>query len=218
MRPRRLGIDVVLRHRRDTAPVVDPRRHQPGQRAGAEVGRRLDVRRRPEEDARNRDGPEQLVQAGLGRRGHARPRLGPEVLDDDLLDVPVGIVGVAQREQGLDPLLAGLADADEDTGGKRHRLLAGEAQRLQPDRRPLVGRAMVRPALGGEPLRRALQHHALRGRDRAQHAQVAPAQHARIEMRQQRCLLQHQRRHGREVGERALVAEGREALARRAVT
>ena len=118
MRPGRLGIDVVLRHRGDTAPVVDPRRHQPGQRAGAEVGRRLDVRRRPEEDACDRDGPEQRVQAWLGRRGHARPRLGPEVLDDDLLDVPMGVVGVAQRQQGLDPLLAGLADADEDAGGE----------------------------------------------------------------------------------------------------
>ena len=218
MRPRRLGIDVVLRHRRDAAPVVDPRRNQLRQRAGAQIGRRLDVRVRAEEDARDCDGPEQLIQAWLRCRGHARPRLGPEILNDDLLDVPVVIMGIAEREQGLDPLLSGFADADEDTGGERHRLLAGQAERLEPCCRPLVRRAVVRPALGGEPLGRALEHHALRGGDRTQRAQVFAAQHTRIEVRQQRRLLQHQLRHGREVGQRTRKTQGFQVLPRGAIS
>ena len=217
VRPRRLGIDVVLRHRRDAAPVVDPRRDQLWQRTGAQVGRRLDIRLRPKEDAGCGDGPEQFVKAGLGRVGHARPRLRAEVLDDDLLDVPMRVMGIAERKQGLDALLARLADADEDAGGEGHRLFAGQAQCLKPRGRSLVRRAVVGAALGGKPFGRALEHHALRGRDLAQRAQVFTAQHAGIEMRQQRRLFQHQRRHGGEVGERALVTEDPEPLARRAV-
>ena len=42
------------------------------------------------------------------------PGLRAEVLDDHLLDVAVALVEVADREQRLDPLLARLADPDQD--------------------------------------------------------------------------------------------------------
>ena len=52
---------------------------------------------------------------------------------------PWDVVSVAEREQRLDPLFSRFADADEDAGGEGHRLLAREAQRLQPYHRALVG-------------------------------------------------------------------------------
>ena len=51
---------------------------------------------------------------GLGRGGHAGVGLGAEILDDDFLDVAVALVQVAQRQQRLDALAPGLADADQD--------------------------------------------------------------------------------------------------------
>ena len=72
------------------------------------------MHRRTEDDAGHRDGPEELV--GRARRvlRHGGARLRQEVLDDHLLHVPVAGVRVRDREQGVDPLGAGLADADED--------------------------------------------------------------------------------------------------------
>ena len=67
LRPRRFGIDVVGRHRRHAAPVVDAGRDQLGQRAAAQIGRRLDVHRRPEQHARDRDRP-QMIGGGRLRR------------------------------------------------------------------------------------------------------------------------------------------------------
>ncbi len=51
---------------------------------------------------------------GFGRVRHPGARLGPEVLDDDFLDMPVAVVQIAQRQQRLDALAPGLADADQD--------------------------------------------------------------------------------------------------------
>ena len=55
-----------------------------------------------------------VVEIGFGRIGHAGPGLGPEVLDDDFLDMAVAVVQIAQRQQRLDALAPGLADADQD--------------------------------------------------------------------------------------------------------
>jgi hypothetical protein len=52
---------------------------------------------RAEHDARDGDGPQQLVEVRLGRAGHARVRLGAEVLDDDFLDVAVALVQSRDR-------------------------------------------------------------------------------------------------------------------------
>ena len=43
-----------------------------------------------------------------------RAGLGAEVLDDDLLQVPVARMQRAQREERLDALAPRLADADQD--------------------------------------------------------------------------------------------------------
>ncbi len=69
---------------------------------------------------------------------HARARLRAEVLDDDLLDVPVLLAERTQREQRVDPLLARLADPDQDPARERDPELAGEPDRLEPTGRNLV--------------------------------------------------------------------------------
>ena len=130
----------------------------------------------------------------------------------------VAVVQVAQRQQRLDALAPGLADADQDAGGERHRRLAGGADGFEAHRRVLVGRAEMRPAAAAQPLGGALQHDALRDRDRAQPVDVGAGHDPGVEMRQQPGLAQHQPRHLGEVGEGGLVAEPRQRFARRAVT
>ena len=125
LRPRPLGIHVVGRDRRDAAPVVDAGLDQAAVARLLQVGRRLDRQRVAEDQARDGDGPQQLVERRLGRIGHARVGLGLEVLDDDFLQMAVRAMQVAQRQQRLDPLLARLADADQDARGERHLRLAG---------------------------------------------------------------------------------------------
>jgi hypothetical protein len=66
-------------------------------------------------------------------RGHARPRLCPEVLDDDLLDVAELLAERLQREQGVDPVLARLSDPDQDPARERDLELAREPDRLEPE-------------------------------------------------------------------------------------
>ncbi len=55
--PRRLGIHMVGRHRRNAAPIVQAGADQARIDAGRQVGRRLDVHVRPEDLARDSDGP-----------------------------------------------------------------------------------------------------------------------------------------------------------------
>ena len=145
--PRRLGVDVVDRHRRDAAPVVDAGVEQAREVVVGEVRRRLHVRRRPAAGAappRSSRGARRAL--GSGCAGHPRARLGAEVLDDHLLQVAVPLVQVAQRRERLEPLRARLADADQDPARERDPQLAGERDRLEPARRHLVGRGPVRAA------------------------------------------------------------------------
>ena len=81
-----------------------------GQHPGAQVRRRLDARARPQDEPRDRDGPQVVLERRLRRRRHRRARLRPEVLHDHLLDVPVPILQIADGEQRLDALAPGLAD------------------------------------------------------------------------------------------------------------
>ena len=167
-------------------------------RPAAQIGRRLDVHRRPEHDPRDRDGPQMIGNIRLRRIRHARRRLGAEILDDDFLDVAVAPVQIAQRQQRLDPLAPRLADADENAGRERHRRLARRRDRREPDRRRAcpANRSVVRPCAASRSEAR-LQHDALRHRDRAQAPDVVEVHHAGIEMRQQPGLLEHQRSHRR---------------------
>ena len=166
--PRRLGIDVVGRHRRDAAPVVDAGLEQPREAVVGQVRRRLQRHVGRQDQARDGDRPQVVVERRLRRGGHLRAGLGAEVLDDHLLQVPVPQVQVAQREQRLDALGAGLADADQDAARVRDPQAAGALQRVQPDVGSLVGRAEVRHAALRQPRRGRLQHDPLRRRHRAQ--------------------------------------------------
>jgi hypothetical protein len=64
------------------------------------------------------------------------------------LDVAVPAVGGLDGQQGLDPLLAGLAEADQQAGGERDAGLAGRLQRGQPPGRRLVGSLVIMPCDG----------------------------------------------------------------------
>ena len=217
MRPGRFRVDEIRRHRRHAAPVVDARRHDGPERAGREVGRRLDRGRRPEDQPRGGDGPQQFLRAGLWRMGHLRVRLGAEILNDDLLHRAGGVVDLAQRQQRLDALAPRLADADQDAGGEGNPRFARKPDGFETPRGQLVRRAVMRHALLAEPVRGAFQHDAHRGRDAAQFRQLRRRHQARIEMRQQAGLLEDQPRHGLQIVERRFVAELRERLPRRAV-
>ena len=211
--PRRLRVDVVDRHRRDAAPVVDAGVEQPREVVVGEVRRRLDAHLRAEDEPRGRRRPQELVERRLRRVDHLRPGLRAEVLDDHLLDVPVALVEVADREQRVDPLLPRLADADEDPRREGDAQLAGQPDRLQPHGRALVGRAEVRPSALGQPVGRGLEHDPLRGGDLAQRRQLVARHHARVRVRQQAGLLEHEPAHAHEVLDRRLAAELGELLA-----
>jgi hypothetical protein len=139
---------VVGRHRRHAAPIVDAGADQLRQPFGPQVGRRLNVHCRPENDAGYGDGPQVIVQRRLRRVSHARTGLGAEVLDDDFLNVTVAFVDVADRQQGLDAFQPRLADADQEPGGERHTgtprgFDGGEAHGGRLVRRPEVRAAAV---------------------------------------------------------------------------
>ena len=68
-------------------------------------------------------------------------RVRDEVLEDHLLEVAVALVRPRQRFQRCDPLLLGLADADQDPARERDPQLAGGFDRRQPPGRVLGRRA-----------------------------------------------------------------------------
>ena len=145
--------------------------------------------------------------------GHPRARLGAEVLDDHLAEVPVLVVERLQREQRLEPLLPRLADADQDAARERDRELAGQPDRLEPHGGHLVGRGPVRPALQRQPVGDRLEHDPHRRRHRAQQLELVPAHHARVEVREHPRLVEHAAGAVREVLDRRREAELRELLA-----
>ena len=73
-----------------------------------------------EDEPRYRDGPNMLVQLRRGDRFHARPRFRAEILDDDLLDVPISFVQAANFQERFYSFATGLADAYQDSRRKRH--------------------------------------------------------------------------------------------------
>ncbi len=156
-------------------------------------------------------------EVGLRRRGHARLGLGAEILDDDFLDVAVALVQIAQRQQRLDALGPGLADADQDARGERHRRLAGRGDAVEPPARHFVRRAEMRPAAPAQPLAGALQHDPLRYRDRAQPVELLAGHHTGVEVRQEAGFFQHQLGHFGEIREGGVVAEPGQSLAGGAV-
>ena len=151
----------------------------------------------------------------LGRAGrgpdHGRARLGQEVLDDDLLHVPVAGVRVGDGLQRRQLAGAVVADADQDPGGEGDGELAGRLQGGQPAGRRLVGRA----AVGGQPLGQRLEHHPLAGRHRAQRRQLGGVQGAGVGVGEQAGLLQDEAAHRGEVVDRRGVPVRRPATPQR---
>jgi hypothetical protein len=109
LRPRPLGVDVIRGERRDAAPVVDAGLNQktelrsvmlaPQASLGDQVRGRLNPRAGPEDQPGDGDGRRKIAQFGVRHAGHRGVRLGPEVLDDHLLDAAVGPLDPADREQ-----------------------------------------------------------------------------------------------------------------------
>ena len=160
----------------------------------------MDVGR--EDQAGGGDRP-QVVVGRAGRRvAHDGQRLGQEVLDDDLLHVTVAGVAVGDRPQGVEAVLAALADADQDPGRERDGQLAGGLQRRQPTLGGLVGRV----AMAVEVRVERLQHHPLAGRDGAQLGQLAGVEGTGVGVGEQAGLLEDERAHRRQVADRGVVA------------
>ena len=172
---------------RDAAPVVDAGVEQAREVVVGEVRRRLhgDVagQQRAARPRSSRGGRRAL---GSGVRGHPRPRLGAEVLDDHLLQVAVPLVqrraarsSASSRSARVSPipiripLVNGIrsSPASSIVSSRRAGSLSGEAQ--------------CGPPFADEPLGDRLEHDPHRGRDRAQRAELVPAHHARVQVRQQ---------------------------------
>ncbi|MNZ71966.1 hypothetical protein D3C78_903330 [compost metagenome] len=98
MRPGSLGIDVVGGDGGNTAPVVDAGVDQRFQLSGAQVGRGLNGHLRAEDQPSHGDSPAMVLKARFGLLGHGGVRLGSEVLDDDLLQMAIAGVQLAQSQ------------------------------------------------------------------------------------------------------------------------
>ena len=205
--PGAFGVDVVGSQRGDAAPVVNAGPQDQVVLVADQVGRGLDAGPGPEEQASDGDGGGQVVEFGVGHVAHLGIRLGPEVLHDDFLDAVVLAGDLADGEDRVGALGPGLADADQDAGGERDVAAAGVLEDAQPDGRILVRAAEVRAALLGEQAGGGgLEHHAHRGGDRLEALEVLPAEHARVQVRQQAGLLQDADGHGPHIGQGVVVA------------
>ncbi|GIU89260.1 MAG: hypothetical protein KatS3mg010_0359 [Acidimicrobiia bacterium] len=196
--PRSLGVDVVDRHGRNPAPVVDARGDE-RREVVAEVGRRLEVDVGRQHQARHGDRPEELVGRARLRAVHRGTRLRQEVLDDDLLHVPVAFVRGGDREQRVEPFFARLADADEDARRERDTRPPRGLERREPSLRGLVGGAVVRTSRFAEARRERLDHHPLRRADRAQALDLRLRQRACVRVGEQARLVEHELRGRHEV-------------------
>jgi len=210
-RPGTLGVDVVRGDRRNPAPVVDAGVEQVAERVLLdEVWRRLDVDLRRQQQPGERDGTQVLLR-WAGRRGtHRRARLRQEVLDENLLHVPVPVVAAGDRLQRLDPVGLALADADEDAGGEGDLQPPGRLEGGQPPLGRLVGRPPGRGQVGAQ----RLEHHSLRRRHLAQPRERRLVERARVGVRQQAGLLHDEPAHRDEVVDRRRVALLAEPVAR----
>ena len=92
---------------------------------------------------------------------HPGPGLGSKILDDDFLEMFVGVVQVSQVEEGFQSLASGLADADQNARGERDRGRARITNGHETSRRFLVGRSEMRTAFSAKTVRRTFQHQAL---------------------------------------------------------
>ncbi len=120
--------------------------------------------------------------------------------------MPVPLVQVADGEQGFDALGVGLADADEDPGRERDAKGTGPSDRLEPPRRHLVRRAIVRRARRQQPRRGGFQHDPHADVDLAERGQVPLAHQPRVGVGQEPGGFQHLLADRAQVAERGAVA------------
>ena len=207
VRPRAFGVDVVRGQRGDAAPVVDAGPQDEVVLRADQVRRRLDAGLGAEDEPGHGDRRGQVIEFGVRHVAHLGVRLGPEVLHDDFLDAAVLARDLPDGEDRFGPFGQRLADADEDARGERDVAAAGVLEHAQPDGGVLVRAAEVRAAfLAEQPGRRRLEHHAHGRGDRLEALEVLPAQHARVEVRQQAGFLEHADGHGPHVGQGVVVA------------
>ncbi len=184
VRPRRLRIDMIRRHRRHPTPVVDSSPHQAGQPLGLQVGRRLNRHPGPKQQPRHRNRPQLLLEIRLGSLGHPGPRLRPEILDNQLLQMPVRIVELTQRQQRLNALAPRLANTNEQPRSHGDAQLARRPQRRKAPLRALVRRPEMGPPSLAQPLRGTLQHQTHRHADGPKLLQIPGVHDPRVEMGQ----------------------------------
>ena len=208
---------MVRGDRRDAAEIVDAGSDQLIERMWIQIGRCLYADIFGQQQARDRNAPQMLVQIGLGRIRHCSIGLGAKVLHDDLLQMTVAFVQVAQCEQCLDALTPGFADTDQDPAGKRHGLLAGRVHARQTCGWQLVRASVVRAAFFAQARRSRFEHQAHRHADLAQRGDLRGAHQARIQVRQQTGFLVYPLRNLAEVADRARVPEFRQRLTCRAI-
>ncbi len=208
-------IDMVRRQRRHAAPVVDPGVQQHRKIGVRQIRRCLDVHVLSEDRARRRNRPQQIVHAGLNAALQRRSRFGAEVLDDDFLNVTVGVMEIAQGEQRIQALLARLADPDQDAAGERDCELSGHTDHVQTHGGNLVRRAVMHLARSAQPVRRRFQHEALRRRNRTQCEQIVPPHDSGVDMRQKTGFLQNDAAHLDQIGYRRGVTHFRKLAPRR---
>jgi hypothetical protein len=184
-----LAVDEVGCQRRDAAEVVA---------AGGEQDLdRRQVRRSLHGDLVVQDHPGQrdrVDQLGLGRLGrdrHRRAGVGAERLDDHLVHVPVRAVQIADRAQGLDALVAGLTDPDQDPRRERDAQLARLLGHLQAHRGALVRGAVVRHSLAAQTLAGRLEHQPEARVDRLEPRHLVLGQDAGVRVRNQAGVQRH---------------------------
>ncbi len=199
--PGPLRVHVVGSDGRDPAPVVDAGVEQRPEVVG-EVRRSLQVDLGWQEQPGRGDGPQVLVARAGRRPAHEGGRLGQEVLHDHFLHVAVAGVARRDRPERLEPILAGLADADQDPRGERDLQLAGRLEGGEPPGRLLVRRGAV--AVEGRV--EGFEHHPLAGRDGSEHCQLLGSERAGVGVGEQPRFLGHHGAHGSQVLDRRGVA------------
>ena len=217
MRPGSLRINKVRCHWRYAAPVIDTCINNLLKYARAQIRRRLDVHVWSKNDPGESQGPEQFIQVGFRRIGHQRLWLGPEVLDNDFLDMAIGCVGSPQGQHGFESLAAGLADTDQDAGCERHLRLTCALQCFKASSRHLVGGAIMRHAFLRQPVGSTLEHDTHRNGDLPQFFKLVGFHQPRIQVRKQARFIKHQLSHVSQVRQRGLLTQFLQTVARRLV-
>ena len=207
---------MIGRHRRYAAPVVDAGGDQSPISPGLRLGGAWMFIAGPNTIRAIATVHSMSSASGSGASRHAGVVLGAEILDDDFLDMAVSAVQRVDRQQRLDALRAGFADADQDAGGERHLELPAASIAASRAAGVLSGEPWCGPPRA-QPRRHVLQHHALRHRHLAERGDVGLAHHAGIDVGQEPGFAEHQRAHRGEIIDRGPVAEPGQRPPRRLV-